>query len=179
MSDELLPQAGDDTAVDQASTDTVAVKELERARKEAANYRTKLREMEAKFKEIEPVLQTYQQQQEAQKSDAQKAMERAAELERRLAEKERAEAEAQRLVKLTRLATKAGVDMDLVDYLDTSRLDLDDEKTTLAVLTKLGRTAAAAGAGSNPSRDVPAGESVEARRARLFQRGSRNTLLGG
>lgn len=179
MSDELLPQAGDEAAVDQASTESdKTAKALERANREAANYRVKLREVEAKLKEVEPILTAYQQQQEASKTDAQRAIERAAELERKLAERERAEADAQRLVKLTKLATKAGVDLDLVDYLDTSKLNLDDEKGAVSILSKLA-TKPVPGARSNPSSEGPGAESIDARRARLFTRNSRNTLLGG
>lgn len=181
MSDELTPQAGADEATGQepaAPTDKTA-SELERARREAANYRTKLRELEAKWKEAEPVLTQFQQQQEAQKGDAQKALDHAADLERKLAEKEAAIVRAEREAAVTRLAVKAGLDLDLVPYLDLSKLDLDDEKAALEVLGKL-TAARQPGSASNPGRGGPAPESDDERRSRLITgRGARTTMFGG
>lgn len=179
MSDEtVLPPAGDETTPDPVSDDKITAKELERARREAATYRTKLRETESQLKELQPLVDQFRAAQDAQKTDAQKAIERAAELERRLAEQETAAAAAQRQAALTKLATKAGVDPDLVDYLDTSKLDLDDEKSTLAVLAKLATRAPAAG--SNPSRDGSAKPSADELRAELFgNRRGRTSIFGG
>lgn len=178
MSDEtVLPPAGDEPTPDLVSDDKTA-KELERARREAATYRTKLRETESQLKELQPLVEQFRAAQDAQKTDAQKAIERAAELERRLAEKEAAAAAAQRQAALTKLATKAGVDPDLVEYLDTSRLDLDDEKATLAVLAKLATRAPAAG--SNPSREQSGKPTADELRAELFgNRRGRPSIFGG
>ena len=178
MSDELLPPVGDEQAAEQDSTDhDKTASELARARKEAANYRTKLREMEAKWKEAEPVLSQFQAQQDAQKTEAQKLADQLQTVQRQLAEQEAAAAQAQRLATLTKMATKLGVDPDLIEYLDTSKLDLANEKAVNEVLAKLVTRAPAAG--SNPNRDNSNVETPEQRRLRLFQRGSHSTLLGG
>lgn len=181
MSDELTPQAGAETGSDeQASSGDKTAKELERARKEAANYRTQLREMEGKWKEAEPVLAKFREQEEAQKTEAQKLAEQLQALTAQLAEKDAAAQRAQRETQLTRLATKAGVDLDLVPYLDLSKLDLDDEKAALEVLGKLAAARQTASSASNPSRGNATGISDSELRSLYFE-GGRNkpTIFGG
>jgi hypothetical protein len=68
MPDELLPQVGNDAGEQDSPAPDKTVSELERARKDAANYRTKLRELEGKWKEAEPVLVEFQKQQDAKVS---------------------------------------------------------------------------------------------------------------
>lgn len=80
-----------------------AQKELERARKEAATYRTKLRE-------VEPLAEKARELEEAQKTEQQRLMERA----------EAAEAERRRLesaVNRLRIAAKNGIPEELADLL--------------------------------------------------------------
>ncbi len=179
MSDELLPQAGGEQAEEQASS-AKSVSELERARKEAANYRTKLRELEGKWKEAEPVLAQFQQQQDAQKSEAQKLAERLAEAERKAADSESAAQRAVREAKLVRLATKAGVDPDVAGLLDLSKLDLDDEKATLETLGKLAAARQTANGASNPARNGAQRETDEELRKFYFDGGrSKPTIFGG
>ena len=182
MSDPLLPQAGGEPtqAEDQASSAKEA-SELERARKEAANYRTKLRDLEAKWKEAEPVLTQFQQQQDAQKSEAQKAMDRATEAERKAAEQTAAAERSQRELQVTRLAIKAGVDLDLVPYLDLSKLDLADEKAALEVLGKLAAARQTANGASNPGRGGATGPNDAELRGLYFGGGGRSktTIFGG
>jgi len=180
MSDELLPQAGGDEQADEQASSAKAVSELERARKEAANYRTKLRELEGKWKEAEPVLVQFQQQQDAQKSEAQKLAERLAEAERKAADSESTAQRAMREAKLVRLATKAGVDPDVAGLLDLSKLDLDDEKATLETLGKLAAARQTANGASNPARGGAQGETDDELRKFYFG-GGRNkpTIFGG
>ena len=60
---------------------------------------------------------------------------------------------AERRSKLVALAAKAGTPVELLDYLDASKFDLDDEKAALEVLGQLARSKAApAGSASNPAR---------------------------
>jgi hypothetical protein len=80
-----------------------AVKELDRARKEASNYRTKLRE-------VEPLAEKAKELEEAQKSETQRLMERV----------EAAEVESRRLesaVGRLRIAAKHGIPEELADLL--------------------------------------------------------------
>lgn len=175
------PQAGEETpANEQASSpqDEKTVSELERARRETAKYRTELRETQAKLKEAEPVLAKFRELEEAQKTEAQKAAERAQAAEAKALE---AEAKAERLVRekqLLKLATKANVDLDLLDYLDLDKLDLDDEKAALAVLGKLAAARPGGGA-SNPGRGGNASLSDDELRAELYQGRRKSSLFGG
>lgn len=127
-----------------------AQKELEKARGEAAERRVKLREVESQLKELQPLAEQFRQQTEAQKSEEQKLRDQ---LEAMKAQTETAVAaaeQAKKEAKLTTLASKAGVDADLVALLDLSKLDLDDEEATLNTLKKLITTRSTGGGSSNP-----------------------------
>jgi hypothetical protein len=173
-------QAVAENAEEQASPaqDDKTVSELERARRDAAKYRTERNELQAKWKEAEPVLAAFQAQQEAQKSEAQKAAERTAAAEAKVTE---AEAKVTRLAKekqLLLLATKANVDIALLDYLDLDKLDLEDEKKALEVLGKLA-TAKAAGSVSNPGRNGASQLSDDDIRAEVYGKRRKSGLFGG
>jgi chromosome segregation ATPase len=104
--------------VDRKETDLPewAAKELERARKEAATYRTKLRE-------VEPLAEKARELEESQKTEQQKLMERA----------EAAEADRKRLesaVNRLRIAAKNGIPEDLADLLG------DGDEATLETRAK-------------------------------------------
>lgn len=180
MSDELLPQAGGEQAEEQASTATEKeASELERARKEAAKYRTQLRDLEGKWKQAEPVLAEYQKQQEAQKTEAQKLADAIADAKRQAAESQTAAERAQRELQVTRLATKAGVDLDLVPFLDLSKLDLEDEPKAMEVLGKLAAARQTANGASNPGRGGAQGPTVEELRDTYFGGGRNKPLIFG
>jgi len=179
MSEELPLAGGDAEGLAPEAQDDKTASELERARREAAKYRTQAAELKKWREQVEPTLTQFQQQQDAQKSDAQKAQERAADLERQLAERDAAIANAQREAAVMRLATKAGVDPDLVGLLDLSKIDVDDEKAALETLGKFAAARAAAGA-SNPGRAGAAQPSDEELRAYYFGGGrNRPTIFGG
>lgn len=116
-STEAKPE--DTTAQEAAPEDTAnlpdwAAKELEKARKEAANYRTKLRE-------VEPLAAKARELEESQKSETQRLIERA----------EVAEAERKRLEShMTRLkvASKHGIPEDLADLLGEGDEDALDTR---------------------------------------------------
>jgi chromosome segregation ATPase len=174
------PQAGADSnpadGQEPEAQDDKTVSELERARKEAAKYRTRAQAAEKQLKDAEPVLAEYQKQQEAQKTEAQKAAERASAAE---AKAQEAEAKAERLAKekqLLRLATRANVDPDLLDFLDLDKLDLSDEAKTLAVLGKL--ATAKAGGASNPGRGT-APLSDDEIRAEVYGQRRKSSIFGG
>lgn len=119
-----------------------AQKELERARKEAATYRTKLRE-------VEPLAERARELEESQKSEQQKLMERA----------EAAEAERKRLesaVTRLRVAAKNGIPEDLADMLG------DGDEPTLEARAK-----ALMEWRGNPSSSVPS-TPVEATRSTVL-----------
>lgn len=178
MEPETLPQAGmDEAAEDQVSPGTEDVAKL---RQEAARWRTKLRDTEKTLNELKPLAEQFKATQDAQKSEAQKALE---ERDAARAEVATAKAEAARAVqeaKLTRLATKAGVDPDVAALLDLSKLDLDDEKAALETLGKLANARQTANSASNPARNGAAGPSEDELRQYYFG-GGRNkpTIFGG
>lgn len=180
MSEETTQAVATDAETPAVDAQDKTASELERARREAANYRTKLREAEARLKETEPLVTQFQQQQDAQKSEAQKALERTAQLERELAERDSAIQRIQRETAALRLATKAGVDPDLVGLLDLSKIDLDDEKAALETLGKFASAQRAASNASNPGRTGPAGASEDELRALYFGGGrNRPAIFGG
>jgi hypothetical protein len=84
-------------------------------------------------------------------------------------------------LQVTRLATRAGVDLDLVPFLDLSKLDLADEAKALEVLGKLATARSTANGASNPGRSGAAGMSDAEKRAFYFDGGARNktTIFGG
>ena len=181
MTVDLGEAPTDQTTDEQASTapDKTA-SELERARKDAAKYRTELRDLQSKWKEAEPVLADYQKQQDAQKSETQKLADAIADAQRKAAESQAAAERAQRELAVTRLATKAGVDLDLVPYLDLSKLDLDDESKAMEILGKLASARQQASSASNPGRNGATGESDGDLR-KLYFGGGRNapSIFGG
>jgi hypothetical protein len=180
MPDELLPQVGNDAGEQDSPAPDKTVSELERARKDAANYRTKLRELEGKWKEAEPVLVEFQKQQDAQKSEAQRLADQVAAANKLAADNQAAAERAQKELQVTRLAIEAGVNLDLVPFLDLSKLDLTDEAKALEVLGKLATAKQTANSASNPGRTGAAGAD-EAELRRIFFGGGRNqpTIFGG
>jgi chromosome segregation ATPase len=182
MPDELLPQAGNDAGEQDSPAPDKTASELERARKDAANYRTKLRELEGKWKEAEPVLAEYNQAKENAKTETQKLADQLAEATRKAQESDNAAQRAVREAKAIRLMTKAGVDPDLLDIIDLNKLDLDNEEEALKQLAKLPSASAkqTANSASNPGRTGAAGAD-EAELRRIFFGGGRNqpTIFGG
>ena len=179
MEPETLPQAGNEQTNEQASS-AKEESELKRARDDAAKYRTQLRELEVKWKAAEPVLTEFQKLQDSQKSEAQKLAEQLADANKRAAEHESAAQRAQREAKLVRLATKAGVDPDVAALLDLSKLDLDNEKSALEILGKLGTARSTANSASNPERNGGSGPSdAELRQFYFGGARSKPTIFGG
>jgi len=179
MSDELLTPEVSAEGQEPDAQDEKTVSELQRARREAAKYRTEAAELKKWREQVEPTLAQFQKQQEAQKTDAQKAQERAADLERQLAERDSAIARVQREAAAVRLATKAGVDPDLVSLIDLSKIDFEDEEAAVKVLSKFAAARVAASA-SNPGRAGPAAPSDDELRGLYFGRaGNKPTIFGG
>ena len=109
--EESTAQAAE-TTQDETELPQWAVKELERARKEAMTYRTKLRE-------VEPLAAKARELEESQKSETQRLIERAEAAE---TERKRLESHVTRL----KVAAKHGIPEDLADLLgegDEATLD--------------------------------------------------------
>lgn len=112
-------------AAQAAPAETPSEKEISKLNAEAAKWRTQ-------FRETEQALKTLQ----AQAGDNKALGDQLAKLQGDLAAKA-AEAEAaQKLVKVTILAGKAGVDLDLIPLIDLNKIDLSNEKAALEVLGK-------------------------------------------
>lgn len=140
MADELLgagqvpnPPANDDG---DSGTDANAA-ELARARQEAAARRVELKELKAQMAELAPKAKQFDELNEAQKSESEKLAAQVAQLQAELEAQQRQTALAQARSKLLGMATKAGVSSDLVDLLDLSKFDLDDEEATAKRLATL------------------------------------------
>lgn len=179
VADETQGQAPGDTTAQQpqdGAGEQFDAKYVEELRQEAAKYRTQLRETQGQLKELQPKAQQYDQLQEAQKTQEQKLQERLAALEADLAAKAADAERAQKQAQLVRLATKAGVDPDVVDLLDLGKLDLTDEKKTMEVLGRFARTVA--GAQVKPGGES-GGETEADMRARFFGGKSKSMIFGG
>lgn len=163
------------TSAEATSDDSNA--ELSKLRAEAAKWRTKLRETESQLKEVSPLAQKYAELQEAQKSTEQKQAEQIAALEAQVAESQAQAAKAAAEAKLTRYASAAGVDAEVVALLDLSKLDLDDEQATIATLQKLAGPATRSGGSSNPGRNADGTESEEELLQWLKNRGKNNIMF--
>ena len=178
--DAETPQAGADSnpadGPEPEAQDDKTASELERARKEAAKYRTRAQAAEKQLKDAEPVLAEYQKQQEAQKTEAQKAAERASAAEAKAQEAEAKAARAEKVLALTRLATQANVNPDILDMLDLDKFDVTDEKATMAQLGKL--ATAKAGGASNPGRGT-APLSDDEMRAEVYGQRRKSSIFGG
>jgi chromosome segregation ATPase len=150
--------------------------EIEKLRKEAAKWRVQAQETKSKLSELEPAVNRLQELENAQKTEAEKLTDRLAKMEAELTSA-RAQAEtAEKQRRLMALAAKASVPAELLTYLDASKFDLDDEKTTLEVLGQLARPKANAGNPSNPAR----GNLTDAdRKALLYGADNRNLIFGG
>jgi predicted RNase H-like nuclease (RuvC/YqgF family) len=163
---------------DSAPTTEAPDAQVEKLRKEAAKWRTQLREAQSQIETLAPLADEYQKQQEAQKTEAEKAAQRIAELEKTMAEKETQAAQAAAQVELLRMASKAGVDPDVASLLDLSKLDLDDEAATIETLQKLA-PAARAGSAANPGRGHSTPEDSEASiREWYANRGTSTSMFG-
>lgn len=121
---------------DSAPTTDAPDAQVDKLRKEAAKWRTQLREAQAQIEELSPLAEQYREQQEAQKTEAEKAQALIADLQRQMAEKDAAVAQAAAEAQLLRMATKAGVDPDVAAMLDMSKLDLENEDATVETLKK-------------------------------------------
>lgn len=143
---------------------------------ENAKWRLKVRDLEAQLQQLQPKAAKFDEQQESQKSEQQKLQERLAALEADLARSKAAADVAQKQAQLTRLATKAGVDPDVIDLLDLSKLDLTDETKAIQVLGRFAKTAA--GAQVKPG-GAATGDTEAELRKQFFGGQSKTMIFGG
>jgi chromosome segregation ATPase len=147
----LEPQTEQDASEEQ-TFDAAYVKKL---RDEAAGWRTKYRGAETVVKELTPIAEQYQQQQEAAKTEAERMAEQLAGLQAKLAETERQATESARRAAVIALASKAGVNSDVVELLDLSKIDLEDEEAALTTLGKFKVPNSVGQSASNPGSKTP------------------------
>ena len=137
------PQAGD------SGNDN----EIAKLRAEAAKWRTQFRDAQKQVKEYEPLAKKYSDLEEANKGEAEKLAERLAALEGQLSQAQAQATRADNERKLTVLATKAGVPADMLNYLDVTKFDLEDEEATVLALSALVPVRQTnSGTSSNPAR---------------------------
>lgn len=111
--------------------------EIKKLREENAVRRLKAKELEKQLLELKPLADKAKEQEEAQKSAEQKLLEQLEAL-----KKEKAQAEQQALVAtqtaaLTKLATMAGIDVEVIKFLDLGKFDFENEKSILETLELL------------------------------------------
>lgn len=133
--------------------------EISDLRQEAKKYRLQLRETQKQVKTLQPAADKLAELDEASKGESEKMAERLVALEGQLS---KATASAERATnerRLTVLATKAGVAADVLQFLDVSKFDLEDEEATIKALSALVPVAQSnSGASSNPARSQPGGD---------------------
>jgi hypothetical protein len=171
MQDEPQGQAPSDSqaqpqdgGADSKTFDAAYVEEL---RAEAAKYRTQLRDAQSQLKELAPKAQGSEEL-------AAKLAALEADLSAKTAEAERAAKQAL----LVRIASKAGIDPDIAELLDLSKLDLSDEAKVVEVLGKFARPQSN-GAQVKPGTVGNTGMTEAELRSTYFGGKSKTTIFGG
>lgn len=159
-------QAGQAQDAGKQPAETFDAAYVQQLRDEAAKWRTQFREVQAQVKELS-----------GKAGDSEKLTERLTALEAELAQKSAAAEAAAKQTQLLRLATKAGVDPDVAALLDLSKVNLDDEKAALDVLSKLAKPGA--GAQVKPGAVGATGMSEAELRARYFGGRQSSAIFGG
>lgn len=124
---------------------------VQKLRSENAKYRQRAKDYEAQVKELSPKATELDKLRQSQMSDVEKLTAQVTELQERLAASSAAAERAQKEAQLIRLATEAGIDPEVAQLLDLSKLDLEDKENALKTLSKLAAPKPAATA-SNPAR---------------------------
>ena len=147
-------------------------------RAENAKHRTNASTLKKQLAEVQPLAEKFQQQEEAQKSEVQKALDELASMQLQLETANAAVDLADKQQVLLALASKAGVNADVLPFLNVAAFDLDDEAKTLEALKVLARPGNSSGGASNPGRG-PQTESDENRRTRIFGGGDSSIFRSG
>ena len=140
-------------------------------RAENAKHRTNASTYKKQLAEVQPLAEKYQQQEEAQKTEIQKALDELTDMRLQLDAANVAVDLANKQQVLLAMASKAGVNADVLPLLNVSAFDLDDEAKTLEALKVLARPGNSGGSVSNPGRG-PQIESDEDKRNRIFGGGA-------
>jgi len=156
-------------------------KQISALRSEAAKWRVQYREAEKTLKELQPLIEKAKADEEAQKSDIEKFAAKLSALENeRDAFKSQADAEAKRN-KLIVLAAKAGVPIDVVQFLDINQFNLEEEDDVVKALSALAHTKpVSTGKPANPgSPDGSAPTSEDDLKDWYYRKSGRNIFFGG
>lgn len=173
MPDESQAEQG---LVEPAATHGDAA-QTEKLSQEAAKWRTKFRELEAQLKDVAPKAQQYDQLQEAQKTEAQKVADQLAALQAQVTEATAQAQAAQAQAKLMALAARVGVDPDVANLLDISKIDLTDEAKATQQLQRFAKPSN--GTQVKPG-DTIGGMTEDDLRKHYFGGGrSKTTIFGG
>lgn len=173
-----LDAAGVQSSNDQASGRDFEA-EVAKLRAENAKWRTQLRETQQTLEDLKPLAEKAQQLEEAQKTEAEKLAERIAQLEGQASAAQAQAARAAQETKLVTLASQAGVPANMLQFLDASKFNLDDEESALEALSALApKNSANAGKPSNPARGGNTGEDDPATWWKNRKQGS-SMIFGG
>ena len=159
----------DDTLQDGEKTFTADYVATLRA--ENAKHRTNASTLKKQLAEVQPLAEKFQQQEEAQKTEVQKALDELTDMRSQLDAANVAVDLANKQQTLLALASKAGVNADVLPLLNVSAFDLDDEAKTLEALKVLAKPGNSGGGVSNPGKGSQI-ESDKDRRNRIFGGGA-------
>lgn len=137
-------------------------------RAENAKHRTNASALKTQVAEMQPLAEKYQQQEEAQKTEVQKALDELAGMRTQLDAANAAVDLANKQQTLLAMASKAGVNADVLPLLNVSAFDLDDEAKTLEALKVLARPGNSGGGASNPAGKGSQIETMKDKENRLF-----------
>ena len=162
-------QTNDDKSQDGKKTFTADY--VAKLNAENAKHRINAKKYKDQLAEVQPLAEKYQQQEEAQKTEVQKALDELTDMRTQLDAANTAVELANKQQVLLALASKAGVNADVLPLLNVSAFDLDDEAKTLEALKVLAKPGNSGGGVSNPGKG-PQIESDKDRRNRIFGGGA-------
>ena len=171
---ELAQDAGAAAQDDAGKTFDAAY--VAKLRQEAANYRVKYQEAKTQVDALAPKAQEFDKLAESQKSDQQKLTEQLATLQQQVATAQQQAQAAQAQANLLRLAAKAGVDPDVANMLDITKLDLSDDAKAIEAL---GKFAAKTPSASQVKPGTIGGATEAELRAQYFGGKSKTMIFGG
>lgn len=133
---ESTATAQDAGQTEQERTLESYIAENEKLRKENASRRIQNRDLTSELETLKPLAEKFTELEEAKKSEEQKLREQLEALKQEKLQAEQTALIAQRQAKLSTLAGKAGVDVELLQFLDLSKFDFDNEDSILETLER-------------------------------------------
>lgn len=183
MFDHLIRYEGDDpSGGDPAGTGSGRdfESEIQALRAEAAKWRTQLRDAQGQLKELSPLAEKAKLLEDAQKTEAQKLAEQMANYQQQLNQLQAEKDAVSKRNQLLTMASKAGVNPDILPLLDVNAFDMSDEAATLEALAKLAPIKGVNGGNvANPSRLPNQNLTDDQLRKEIFGNAGKTSIFGG